>query len=304
MSAVRGSMPMKMRCAVEQWIESNGVRLWCEARGNPADPAILLVMGLGAQGTAWPEDLCEMLRAGGHCVVRYDNRDTGLSGRVDYEARPYTLTDLADDAVGLLDGLGIETAHVVGASMGGMIVQEIALEHPGRVRTLTAVMSAAVAIDPETGTFQGSERDPRLLEWDARQAADPPATEEQQIQARVDLARILTGSLTPFDETATRQMIAQEFARAGDMAHTMQNHILAVMASRDRSELVGSITAPTLVIHGTEDLMAPFEQGRALAAAIPGSVLVPIEGMGHTMPTPALPLIASAILQHTNHAGL
>lgn len=235
-------------------------------------------MGLGAQGTAWPDDLCEMLRAGGHHVVRYDNRDTGLSGRVDYETRPYTLTDLADDAVGLLDGLDIKTAHVVGASIGGMIAQEIALEHPGRVRTLTAVMSAAVAIDPDTGTFQDSERDPRLLEWDARQAADPPTTEEQQIQARVDLARILTGSLT---------------------AHTMRNHILAVMASRDRSELVGSITAPTLVIHGTEDPMAPFEQGRALAAAIPGSVLVPIEGMGHTMPTPALPLIASAVLPHT-----
>ncbi|MEV7908009.1 alpha/beta fold hydrolase, partial [Streptomyces anulatus] len=264
---------------MERWIESNGVRLWCETRGNPADPAILLVMGLGAQGTTWPEDLCEMLRAEGHYVVRYDNRDTGLSERVDYEARPYTLTDLADDAVGLLDGLGIETAHVVGASMGGMIAQEIALEHPGRVRTLTAVMSVVAAIDPETRTIHGSERDPRLLEWDARQAADPPVTDEQHIQARVDLARILTGSLTPFDETATRQIIAREFARAGDMTHTMRNHILAVTTSRDRSELVGSITAPTLVIHGTEDPMAPFEQGKALAAAIPGSVLVPIEGM-------------------------
>ncbi|MGP3934119.1 alpha/beta fold hydrolase [Nonomuraea sp. KM88] len=289
---------------MERWIESNGVRLWCETLGDAADPAMLLVMGLGAQGTSWPDDLCEMLRAGGHYVIRYDNRDTGLSGRVDYAARPYTLTDLADDAVGVLDGLGVDAAHVVGASMGGMIAQEIALQHPGRVRTLTAIMSAAAAIDPQSGTFRGSERDPRLVAWDARQVTDPPTTDEQRIQARLDLARILSGSLSPFDESATREIIAREFLRAGDMTHTMQNHILAVMASRDRSELVSSITSPTLVIHGTEDLMAPFEQGRALAAAIPGSVLVPIEGMGHSLPAPALARIASEILRHTNRVGV
>ncbi|WP_157246775.1 alpha/beta fold hydrolase [Nonomuraea typhae] len=286
----------------ERWIESNGVRLWCETLGDPGDPAILLVMGLGAQGTAWPDDFCEMLRAGGRYVIRYDNRDTGLSERVDYAARPYTLTDLADDAAGLLDGLGVEAAHLVGASMGGMIAQEIALEHPGRVRTLTAVMSTAAALDPETSAFQGSERDPRLLAWDARQAADPPVTADEHIQARVDLARIVTGSLSPFDEPATRRIIARDVARAGDLAHTMRNHVLAVTASRDRSGLVGSIKAPALVIHGTEDPMAPFEQGRALAAAIPGSVFMPIEGMGHTLPAPALARIAAAILAHTGGA--
>ncbi|MFI6504795.1 alpha/beta hydrolase [Nonomuraea typhae] len=291
-----------MTAQTERWIESNGVRLWCETLGDPGDPAILLVMGLGAQGTAWPYDFCEMLRAGGRYVIRYDNRDTGLSERVDYAARPYTLTDLAADAAGLLDGLGVEAAHVVGASMGGMIAQEIALEHPGRVRTLTAVMSTAAALDPETSAFQGSERDPRLLAWDARQAAAPPVTGDEHIQARVDLARIVTGSLSPFDEPATRRLIAQELARAGDLTHTMRNHVLAVTASRDRSGLVGSIKAPTLVIHGTEDPMAPFEQGRALAAAIPGSVFVPIEGMGHTLPAPALPRIAGAILEHTGRA--
>ncbi|MFE0155161.1 alpha/beta fold hydrolase [Nonomuraea sp. NPDC059007] len=285
---------------MERWVESNGIRLWCETLGDPADPAILLVMGLGAQGTSWPDDLCDMLRAGGRRVIRYDNRDTGLSGSVDYATRPYTLTDLADDAIGLLDGLGVKAAHVVGASMGGMIAQEIALEHPARVRTLTAVMSAAAAVDPQTGTFRGSERDPRLVAWDTRQATDPPTTDDQRIQSRIDLARILSGSLASFDEAATRRIIEREAARAGDMAHSMRNHILAVMASRDRSDLIGSITAPTLVIHGTEDPMAPFDQGRALAAAIPGGVLMPIEGMGHTLPAPALPRIAAAILRHTS----
>ncbi|MEU1737287.1 alpha/beta fold hydrolase [Streptosporangium sp. NPDC020145] len=284
---------------MERIVEANGIRLWCETFGDSADPALLLVMGLGARGATWPDELCRLLQEGGRYVIRYDNRDTGLSGRVDYEANPYTMVDLAQDAVGLLDGLGIATADVVGASMGGMIAQEIALEHADRLRSLTVIMSSAEPLDPATNTFRGTVRDPRLAAWDAEQIANPPSTREEHVESHLKLARILAGQLTPFDETATRVIIEREIENATDAGHASKNHILAAFASRDRSGLVGSITAPTLVIHGSDDPMAPFAHGQALAAAIPGSEFLPIEGMGHGFPPPVIPRISAAILRHT-----
>ncbi|GII92146.1 alpha/beta fold hydrolase [Sinosporangium siamense] len=286
---------------MEHLVESNGVQLWCETFGDPKDPAVLLIMGLGATGTAWPDALCTALSDGGRYVIRYDNRDTGLSGKVDFAAQPYTSLDLAADAVGLLDGLGVSTAHVVGASMGGMIAQEIALEHPGRLQTLTVIMSSANPLDPTTGTFRGATVDPRVAAWMQRGQTDPPLTEEARIAHQLELARILTGSATEFDEAATRQIIARDAARAGaSAAHAMQNHTAAAFASRDRSGLIASITTPTLVIHGTEDPMAPFEHGKEIADKIPGAVFLPLEGMGHVMPSAFIPTISEAILKHTN----
>ncbi|WP_433242791.1 alpha/beta fold hydrolase [Streptosporangium sp. CA-135522] len=284
---------------MERVVETDGIRLWCETFGDPADPALLLVMGLGARGTTWPDELCRLLQEDGRHVIRYDNRDTGLSSRVDFEARPYTMTDLAQDAIDLLDGLGIAIADVVGASMGGMIAQEIALEHADRLRSLTVIMSSAEPLDPATNTFRGTPRDPQLAAWDAEQVANPPSTREQRVEAHLDLARILSGRLTAFDEAATRAVIEREIEGATGMAPASQNHILAVFASRDRSGLVGSITVPTLVIHGSDDPMAPVAHGRALAAAIADSEFLLIEGMGHELPPPALPRISAAILRHT-----
>nr|WP_283136163.1 alpha/beta hydrolase [Rhizohabitans arisaemae] len=283
---------------MERIVDANGIRLWCETFGDPADPALLLVMGLGARGTTWPDELCRLLQEGGRYVIRYDNRDTGLSGRVDYEATPYTMVDLAQDAIGLLDSLGIATADVVGASMGGMIAQEIALEHADRLRSLTLIMSSAQPLDPATNTFRGAQRDPQLAAWDAEQIADPPSTREEHIAAQLKLARIITGRLTAFDEAATREIIERQIESATNAAHAVKNHILAAFASRDRSGLIGSITAPTLVIHGTDDRMAPFAQGEALAAAISDSKFLPIEGMGHEFPPQAIPRISDAILRH------
>ncbi|MGW4475441.1 alpha/beta fold hydrolase [Nonomuraea sp. NPDC004354] len=284
---------------MERMVEANGIRLWCETFGDPADPALLLVMGLGARGATWPDELCRLLQEGGRYVIRYDNRDTGLSSCVDYEAKPYTMIDLAQDAVGLLDGLGIAAADVVGASMGGMIAQEIALEHAGRLRSLTVIMSSAEPLDPVTNTFRGTQRDPRLAAWDAEQIANPPSTREEHVEAHLKLARILTGQVTAFDETATRALIEQQIESATDAGHASKNHVLAAFASRDRSGLVSSITAPTLVIHGSDDPMAPIAHGEALAAAIPNSEFLPIEGMGHGFPPPVIPRISAAILRHT-----
>ncbi|GAA3572867.1 hypothetical protein GCM10022419_062200 [Nonomuraea rosea] len=280
-------------------VEANGVRLWCETFGDPADPALLLVMGLGARGATWPDEFCWLLQKGGRYVIRYDNRDTGLSSSVDYEAKPYTIVDLAHDAVGLLDGLGVAVADVVGASMGGMIAQEIALEHADRLSSLTVIMSSAEPLDPETNTFRGTQRDPRLAAWDAEQIANPPSSRKEHVEAQLKLARILTGHLTAFDEAATRAIIERQIESATGTAHAAKNHIFAAFASRDRSGLVGSITAPTLVIHGSDDPMAPIAHGKALAASIPNSEFLPIEGMGHGFPPPVIPRISAAILRHT-----
>ncbi|SDI45073.1 esterase [Sinosporangium album] len=284
---------------MERTVEVNGIHLWCETFGDPADPAILLVMGLGARASVWPDELCRLLQESGRYVIRYDNRDTGQSGRVDFDAQPYTTIDLAQDAVGLLDGLGIGTADVVGASMGGMIAQEMALQHADRLRTLTLIMSSAEPIDPETSNFRGTPRDPQLAAWDAEQISNPPTTREEHIQAQLKLARLLSGRLAPFDEAATRAIIERQIESAASAGHAAKNHILAIFASRDRSGLVGSITVPTLVMHGTDDVMAPIAHGKALAAAIPGSEFIPIEGMGHSFPPPAVPVMADAILRHT-----
>lgn len=283
---------------MERTLDVGGIDLWCETFGDPADPAVLLVMGLGARGDTWPDELCRLLQEDRRYVIRYDNRDTGRSSSVDYEAAPYTMTDLAHDATGLLDALGVAVADVVGASMGGMIAQEIALEHPSRVRSLTLIMSSAEPLDPETNSFRGTPRHPLLAAWDAEQIAHPPENREQYVEMQLKLARLLAGRLTDFDESAVRAIIERQIESATDMTHVSQNHIRAAFASRDRSDLVGSIAVPVLVIHGTDDLMAPITHGRALAAAIPGSEFLPMEGMGHELPKGAVPMISAAILRH------
>ncbi|WP_343948552.1 alpha/beta hydrolase [Nonomuraea longicatena] len=284
---------------MEQKIDTNGVQLWCETFGDPSDPAVLLVMGLGAQGITWPEPLCKELQEAGRYVIRYDNRDTGLSSVVDFDERPYTMTDLAADAVGLLDGLGVGTAHVVGASMGGMIGQELALEHPERLRTLTLIMSSAAAADRSKGGFAGTETDPEVAAWTEDLATNPPTTVEGLVQTRIDLARIVHGSLGDFDEEAVRKTVMTELTRSSDVGRAMDNHTKAFAASRDRTGLISQITVPTLVIHGTEDRLAPFAHGKAMAEAIEGSVFLPVEGMGHGLSAAVQDIVIPAVIAHT-----
>ncbi len=286
----------------ERMVEANGIELWCEDFGTLGDPAILLIMGAGGQGIIWPDDFCRALAAGGRHVIRYDNRDTGQSTCFDFATHPYTAADVARDAIGLLDTFGIERAHVVGASMGGMIAQTLAIEHPERVRTLVSMMSTPLGqgfvrmMSGESGPLPSPS--PRVVEALAAQGSDAPATREEQIEAAVDMARLIAGDRDPFDEAATRALEARMTARAKNPEAAV-NHILAIGASKDRTEDLSRIATPTLVIHGTEDPCLPLPHGQATADAVPGARLLVIEGMGHSIPVFARQQIVDAILEHT-----
>lgn len=288
----------------EHMVKGNGIEIWTEDFGNPSDPAVLLVMGASAQGIFWPEEFCEQIVAAGRHVIRFDNRDTGQTTCFDFASDPYTVADMALDAVGVLDAYDIERAHVVGASMGGMICQTLAIDHPERVISLTSIMSS-----PSGGSvaqaMQGDEAEDALppptkevIEAGMASVLKPATNREERIEQRLHMFGILAGSLAPYDEAAGRALFEREHDRARNW-DAQNNHGLAVGASPDRRSSLGSVKLPALVIHGTEDPILPYEHGVATAKAIPGCELVTIEKMGHDMPAAAWPRIIGAIVEHT-----
>jgi pimeloyl-ACP methyl ester carboxylesterase len=285
----------------ERTVRANGIEIWCEDFGAPSDPALLLVMGASAQGILWPDDFCAALAAAGLYVLRFDNRDTGQSTCFDFARQPYRISDMARDAIGVLDANGVARAHVVGASMGGMIGQTLALEHPARVRTLTSVMSTpfAARIASLMSGSGGAELapHPRLLAAVAAQVAKPPRTTEERIESAVLLWRALAGRGEPFDEAAVRAREALVLARARNI-DAAQNHGLAVAASPDRLEALRSLRVPTLVFHGDDDPILPLAHGRLTAEAIPGARFVVVPGMGHDLPPKARARLVEEILAH------
>lgn len=281
---------------MERVVQANGIDIWCEDFGEPGDPAILLVMGSGTSGKAWPVDLCEDLAAAGYHVVRYDNRDTGKSTLVDFEQRPYTLVDLAADAAGLLDALGIDAAHVVGVSMGGMVAQEIAIHFPERVKTLTSVISTPAVRHPRNpiGWSGGLPRMKlRAVAAFVGAAIRRPKTREERVKLAVKTARATTGSLGLLDVDDVRKMCEEELDHAVDPDHD-DHHGRALAASQDRTAALGSVSVPTLVVHGSEDPIFPYEHGVATAKAVPGARLVMVEGLGHELP----PDLATLVIEH------
>ena len=286
----------------ERTVRANGIEIWAENFGDPRNPTVLLVMGAGAQGILWPDEFCAALVAAGFHTIRYDNRDTGQSTCVEFAKAPYTLSDMARDAIGVLDAFGVERAHVVGASMGGMIGQTLAIEHPGRLRTLTSIMSSPAGAGIMAGLMGQESRLPgpakKLLDLLGASAANPPRTTEERIDAAVALWRTLAGSAEPFDEAPirAREALIQGRARNIDAA---QNHQLAIGSSPDRDEALRNVRTPTLVVHGTDDPILPLPHGRATADAIPGAKLLVLEGMGHEIPPGAQKRILEALLEHT-----
>lgn len=281
---------------MERIVQANGVELWCEDFGAPTDPAILLIMGIRTSGRAWPDRVCRTLADAGYRVVRYDHRDTGRSTALDFEQSPYTLTDMAADAVGILDALAIDAAHVVGASMGGMVAQEMAIEFPARVVTLTSVISTPAVPDP--GIPAGWSRGlpptrPEMVAVFAEAELHPPTTREERVEFHLRTARALAGTLGLFDEEEARRVCEQEIDHESD-ADASGNHGLALAVSRDRTEALASVTVPTLVVHGSVDPIFPYEHGIATARAIPGARLVTVEGLGHELP----PNLAELVLEH------
>jgi pimeloyl-ACP methyl ester carboxylesterase len=274
----------------EQLTTVGGVELCHESFGDPSDPTVLLVMGLGTQMLGWWPEFCEQVAAQGYRVIRYDNRDVGRSTHFSGHAPPslgelllrrvkhpaYTLEDMADDAAGLLEALGIDSAHVVGVSMGGMIAQMLAARHPAKVRTLVSIMST-------TGATRVGRPALKVLPF----LMKPPATErEAAIERIVALFDVVGSPGFERDVAASRELAGMSFDRSSDRTGAGRQ-LGAILASGNRTKALASITAPTLVIHGTDDKMVAPSGGRATAKAIPGARLELIPGMGHDLP-PAL----------------
>jgi len=273
-------------------IQANGVGLCIEPYGDPADPPILLVMGIGGSMLWWEEGFCRMLADGGRFVIRYDHRDTGRS--VTYElGRPeYAAADLVADAAGVLDACCIRAAHVVGVSGGGAFAQLLALDHPDLVLSLVLI-STSPATPDERGLPSATERYRRFLATAEVEWSDVESVTEYL----VEYSRTLAGGQRPFDEAAIRELVRRDVERAHSIAAS-QNHG-AILEGEVSREPLSSIAVPTLVIHGTADPMFPLEHGQALAEEIPGASLLTLEGAGHGIDRADWETIAPAIVDHT-----
>lgn len=276
----------------ERMIDVHGVELCTESFGDANDPAVLLVMGIGASMLWWEEGFCRLLAGGGRFVIRYDHRDTGRS--VAYEpGRPqYTGADLVTDAVGVLDAYGIAAAHVVGVSAGGAFAQLLALGFPERIASLTLISTS-----PATGGDR-SLPSPAARFNEFLASADVDWSKRQSvIDFVVGYQRMLTGGARPFDEAAWRSLVEHDVERARDFA-VAQNHNL-ISEGDTPTQPISSIVAPTLVIHGTDDPMFPLAHGEALAEEIPDANLLTLEGGGHGLERADWEEVAEAILTHT-----
>ena len=285
-------------------VKSNGIELEYDTFGSPDDPALLLIMGFTAQMTAWDPEFCERIAGNGYHVIRFDNRDVGLSSRIEGEVDiaklfsgditsvPYTLDDMADDAAGLLDALGIEKAHIVGASMGGMIAQTLAATRPERVLSLASIMST-------TGSRRVGQPAYRVMPIFLKQA---PREREAFIDHTEALFKAIGSSGIERDDAELREVAGLMYDRGLDPAGTSRQ-LAAIIRSGNRTEALRHITAPTVVIHGTADRLVRPSGGRATARAIAGAKLVKVDGMGHDLPRAAWDQIVGAIVENARRAG-
>jgi pimeloyl-ACP methyl ester carboxylesterase len=276
----------------ERMIEANGVELCAESFGRPADPPILLIMGIGASMLWWEEGFCRLLVEGGRFVIRYDHRDTGRSVTSEPGRPDYTSSDLVADSVGVLDAYGIAAAHVVGVSAGAAFAQLLALDYPDRVLSLVLI-STSPATPGERGLPSATERYQRFV----TSATVDWSDENSVIEYLVDYARTLAGGTRAFDQAAIQELVRRDVERAHNIAAS-ENHGLAAEGEMPREPL-SSVAVPTLVIHGTKDPMFPLEHGEALAREIPGARLLTLEGAGHGVERADWETIAHAILSHT-----
>lgn len=289
---------------------ANGIQIEYDTFGDRSGRPLLLVMGLGAQMTAWDREFCELLAERGHYVIRYDNRDVGLSTKFEFSGPPkvaaamaasqagekvdaaYTLSDMARDGFGLLDALDIPRAHIAGASMGGMIVQQMAIEQPDRVLTMTSIMST-------TGNPALPPAKPEAM---ARLLVPPPTEREAAIEHRVMTSKVIGSVPGVIDEDRLRRLAAEAYDRSF-YPDGMGRQLVGIVASGPRHEKLREVQVPTLVIHGEIDPLVPLEGGKDTAASIPGAQLLVIEGMGHDLPPAYWGRIVDAISAHTARAG-
>jgi pimeloyl-ACP methyl ester carboxylesterase len=291
----------------QQIARANGIDICYEIFGEPTAEPLLLIMGLGAQMVLWDDAFCEQLAARGFRVIRFDNRDIGQSGKLTGGKRlgavellklrflripiaaPYKIIDMARDTTGLMDVLGIKSAHLVGASMGGMIAQEVAISFPQRVRSLTSIMS----------TTGNPKVPPPTKEAAAMLMAPPPATKEEYFARFAQTWKILRVGSFPEDEALDPSRAARIYSRGLNPAG-VGRQLRAILASGSRKARLAGVTAPTLVIHGTVDPLVRPEGGIDTAASVPGAKLLMVEGMGHAIPIPMWPQIIGAIAEHAH----
>ncbi len=285
-------------------IQTNGIKLAYDLQGNPKGEPILLIAGLGLQLISWPDAFCKGLTDQGFRLIRFDNRDSGLSSKMDHFGKPnlhlaffkslfsmplfsgYTLYDMAKDATGLLDGLGIEKAHIVGASMGGMIAQIIAGRYPHRTSTLTSIMSTSGRPGLPGPTMAANNA--------LFSRPENPHDIDCVIDHFVRMFKEIGSPVYPTPDDVLRKRVAESVRRNVSTSGTARQ-IMAVASSGDRGALLRTIKAPALVIHGTDDPLVPVACGRDTARLIPGAILHEIEGMGHDFP-PALDGVLSGLI--------
>lgn len=286
----------------EKTVKVGDIEINYDTFGDPSSQPMLLIMGLGAQMIRWDEVFCKAIAAQGRYVIRFDNRDIGLSTKFDQAGvpdimalvqgqpveTPYKLKDMADDAVGLLDALGIEAADVVGVSMGGMIAQSLAIHYPERVRTLTSIMSS-------TGNPNLPQPKPEAMNV---LLAPPVSNRDDYITNQLNGAKVLHGPTYPLDEEYVRNYAGRQYDRCYN-PQGQSRQLAAVLSSERRDESLANVKIPTLVMHGDKDPLVPVEAGKDTAKSIPGAKLVIIEGMGHSFPTEQVPKILHELLQHT-----
>lgn len=291
---------------MESTASVNGVEIAYESFGDAADPTVLLIMGLGVQMLGWDEELCRMIAGRGYRVVRFDNRDVGHSTKVEGGPRPdvmaavagdgssasYALDDMAEDSVELLGELGVEAAHLVGASLGGMIAQTTAIRHPERVRSLTSIMSTTG--DRAVGQPH-PEAIPALL-------TRPPAGRDGFVDFVVGAWKVIGSPGFDVDEEALRARAGASYDR-GIYPDGTARQLVAIIASGDRTQALRRLDVPATVIHGVDDVLIDVSGGMATAAAIPGSRLELIEGMGHDLPQALWPRLTDLIVETAERAG-
>jgi pimeloyl-ACP methyl ester carboxylesterase len=290
----------------EQYAEVGDLRIAYQTIGQPADPPLLLIMGLGMQLIHWDRELCEQLAERGFRVIRFDNRDSGHSSQIDAPVpnlmralsglrieAPYLLSDMADDAFGLLDRLGVERAHVAGASMGGMIAQAMAIRRPQRLLSLASIMST-------TGSRRVGR--PKLRVWSVLTRRAPP-DRRGNVEHFVRVFRMIGSPAYPTDRERIREVAAASYDRGHHPAGTGRQ-LAAIIASGDRTPELRRLHIPTVVIHGTDDPLVPLSGGRATARAIPDAELVAVPGMGHDLPRELWPLVVDTVVANAERAGV
>lgn len=294
-----------------KYIQNKGVTLWARCDGDPSHPCIILIAGANASHLMWPDEFCDLLVSMGFFVIRYDHRDTGKSSKFDFARCSYTLTDLSEDIITVLDGFQIQQAHVVGLSMGGSLVQAVILDHPERFLSATIMLTAALDVDfaGNISRVYSDEPEPHGLPLPKREVLTqlsmrnaPAESQEEELERRVSEWMTLSGTLATLNPNDFRTWESRAIAHAGSFRQPV-NHALAKPIPLQRGVELSQVKIPTLVIQGGQDPLNPPPHGRHIADLIPSARLLEIHELGHSLPSSLHQRIVESIVDHINRSA-